>query len=90
MLSFAAVAYMALARLPEAARRVASPTLLALGRNSFYVFIVHVFLCLALASLPGLAGDGAGPVVNALAQLAVVALLVAMVRRRVLFGLIPR
>ena len=83
IVAFAAVAYLALRRLPATVERAVAPVLLALGRNSFYVFIVHVFVLIALASVPS---SGA----NALVQLAVVALLVLMVRGRVLFGLVPR
>jgi len=83
MVAFAAVAYLALRSLPATVERAVAPVLLALGRNSFYVFIVHVFVLVAVASVPS---SGA----NALVQLAVVALLVLMVRGRVLFRLIPR
>lgn len=90
MLAFAAVAYLLLSRLPSPVGRLVEPALLALGRNSFYVFTVHVFVCLALAGIPALAGGGLGLVGNAVVQLAAVALVVVMVRRRVLFGVIPR
>lgn len=90
MLAFTAAAYLLLARLPSVLRRGTRGLLLPLGQASFYVFIVHVFLCLALASVPPLAGDGIGLVGNTLVQVGVVALLWAMVRGRVLFGVIPR
>jgi hypothetical protein len=90
MVAFAALAYVALVHAPARFRRVAGPPLNALGRHSFYVFIVHVFLCLAVASIPVLAGDGLGLLGNAVVQIGVLALLVVMVRRRFLFHWIPR
>lgn len=68
--------------------RVIGPLLLPLGRNSFYVFIMHVFLCLAVALVPGLTGVGllAGAVVEA----ACLAVLWLMVQRRFLFAVVPR
>ena len=90
MLAFAAAAYLLLRRFTVGITRIAGPVLLPLGRSSFYVFIVHVFLCLAVASIPALAGDGLGPAGNTAAQMATLALLVVMVRRRVLFRWIPR
>ena len=90
MLAFTAVAYLVLRRFTAPITRVAGGVLLPLGRSSFYVFIVHVFLCLALASIPALAGDGPGLVANTGVVLATLGLLVAMVRRRVLFRWIPR
>ena len=83
MVAFTGAAYLLFRRF-ERGRRV----LLPLGRASFYVFIVHVFVCLAVAT--ALPGDGLGPAGNALVQLGCLALIVAMVRRRVLFRWIPR
>ena len=84
-------AYVALLRLGDRARRLLGRVLLPLGHNSFYVFIVHVFLCLALASVPVLNdADGLGFAGNAAVQIACVALMVELVRRRVLFRWIPR
>jgi hypothetical protein len=89
MTSIALGAYLVLRH--RTAERVLGPVLLPLGRNSFYVFIVHVFLCLALASIPALAdADSLGFAGNVALQLACVALVWAMVRRRVLFRWIPR
>ena len=90
MVAFTAAAYALLHRFAAPAERFAGPVLLPLGRNSFYVFIVHVFLSLALASIPALAGDGLGAVGNAAVQVVAVLALVALVRRRVLFRWIPR
>jgi hypothetical protein len=90
MAAFTAAAYLVFRRFAPAARRVAGPLLLPLGRASFYVFIVHVFVCLAVASVPALAGDGLGLAGNTAVQLACLALLWAMVRRQVLFRWIPR
>jgi hypothetical protein len=61
-----------------------------LGRSSFYIFIVHVFVCLAVASVPATSGAGLGLAGNAAVQLGCVLVLWAMVRRRVLFRWIPR
>ena len=84
MTSFTAVLYMALRAAPAAVERLLVP----LGRNSFYVFIVQVFVCLALASIPGL---GAAPALLAAAvQVGAIALLWAMASRGVLFRYIPR
>ena len=90
MLAFTAAAYIAFRRFEPLVTRTAGRLLLPLGRNSFYVFIVHVFLCLAVASLPLLTNGGFGPAGNTLAQLACLALVWLMVRRRVLFRWIPR
>ena len=90
MLSFTAAAYLAFRRFEPLARRTAGRLLLPLGRNSFYVFITHVFLCLAVASLPLLEDGGFGRAGNTVAQIGCLALLWLMVRRRFLFGWIPR
>ena len=74
---------------PQASRRLGW-FLLPLGRNSFYVFIMHVFICLTVALIPGLAGTGIGVVGNAAVEVACLALLWAMVRRRFLFAVVPR
>jgi hypothetical protein len=84
MAGFAGALYVVLRGAPAALGRLLGP----LGRNSFYVFIVQVFVCLALASVPGLAGAGLAAAIAA--QLGAVALLWAMVARRVWFRWIPR
>lgn len=84
MASFAATLYLILRAAPKAAEKA----LLPLGQNSFYIFIVQVFVCLVLASVPLLA---APPVaVAAAAQVAALALLWTMASRGVLFRWIPR
>ncbi|MDO9379226.1 MAG: OpgC domain-containing protein [Nocardioidaceae bacterium] len=59
-----------------------------LGQNSLYVFTVHVFFVLAVANVPGLVrtSDWQGTVVHT----AVIAAIWVMVRRKVLFSVIPR
>ncbi len=88
MVAFAAAAYLGLRPLARFADRAPLTWLGSLGRASFYVFIVHVFVCLALAT--ALPGDGLGLAGNTVVQLAALALIVAMVRREVLFCWIPR
>jgi hypothetical protein len=90
MVSIAAAVYMGLRRFGRSAERLLGPLLLPLGRNSFYVFIMHVFVCLAVASMPTFAGEGTGLLGNTLVQLVCLALLWAMVRRRFLFRVVPR
>lgn len=90
MTSVVGALYLALRRVEPLAERVLGPALLPLGRNSFYVFIVHVFLSLAVASVPMLAGDGVGPAGNALLQIVFLAGLWLMARRGVFFRWIPR
>ena len=84
MTAFTATLYLVLRGAPAAVERLLVP----LGRNSFYIFIVQVFVCLALASVPGL---GAAPALLAAAvQVGAIALLWAMASRGVLFRWIPR
>ena len=91
MCSMAGALYLLLQRHAETAARVLGPILLPLGRKSFYVFIMHVFLCLALATALAAAGsDGLGLFGNALLQAGCIALLCLMVRRRFLFRYVPR
>jgi hypothetical protein len=90
MVAFTAAAYVVLRRFTAPVARVAGQALVPLGRSSFYVFIVNVPLCLAVASVPALAGAGPGLAANTAVQLGVLALLVVMVRRQVLFRWIPR
>jgi len=80
--------YMVLNRHQQVASRLLGWLLLPLGRNSFYVFIMHVFICLATAI--ALAGEGMGLIGNAVIQLACIGLLLVMVRRRFLFSVVPR
>ncbi|HWH44439.1 MAG TPA: OpgC domain-containing protein [Thermoleophilaceae bacterium] len=90
MASVAGALYVAMRWRAASAERLLGPVLLPLGRNSFYVFIVHVFVCLAVASVPVLAGGGVGPLGNALVQAACVTAIWAMASRGVLFRWIPR
>jgi hypothetical protein len=90
IVSLAAGTYLMLRRFEPLAQRLVGWLLLPLGRNSFYVFIMHVFLCVAVASVPVLADGGLGPVGNAAIQLGCLGLLCAMVRRRFLFRWVPR
>ena len=85
MAAFSAAAYALLRRPAAGALR---PVLAPLGCNSFYVFIMHVFICLALASAVPAAGLGAAW--NVVLQVACLALLWTMVRWRVLFRWVPR
>ena len=59
-----------------------------LGENSLYVFIVHVFFVIAVASIPGL--DRASFWQGTLIHTVVIAIIWVMVRRRFLFSVIPR
>ncbi|CAA9528428.1 MAG: hypothetical protein AVDCRST_MAG30-3568 [uncultured Solirubrobacteraceae bacterium] len=85
-----AAVYIGFRRFERPIARTAGRVLLPLGRNSFYVFIVHVFLCLAVASVPPLAGENAGDATAIAVQVACVAALWLMVRHRILFRWIPR
>jgi hypothetical protein len=90
MMSITAALYLALRRHVAGAERTIGRVLLPLGRNSFYVFIVHVFMCLAVASAIAASRAALGEAGNALLQIAAVLLLWHMVRRRCLFRWIPR
>lgn len=90
MVSIAGAIYLALRRRAAVAERVLGPLLLPLGRNSFYIFIMHVFVCLAVGSIPLLAAGGLGPIGNTFVQLACLALLWIMAKRRFLFRVVPR
>jgi hypothetical protein len=90
MLAFAGAAYLGLRRCAPLAERTAGRLLLPLGRSSFYVFITHVFLCLAAASLLALGGGPLGRTPATVAHVGCLALLWLMVTRRVLFRWIPR
>jgi hypothetical protein len=90
MMTMTAGLYVVFRRYRATLGRALGPLLLPLGQNSFYVFIVHVFLCLAIASVPLLGGEGLGLIGNSIVELAGLALLWAMVRQRFLFRWIPR
>ena len=59
-----------------------------LGENSLYVFIVHVFFVIAVASIPHL--DRGSFWIGTAVHTVVVLLIWAMVKRKVLFSVIPR
>jgi hypothetical protein len=88
MVAFTAAAYLVLRRFGAVAERTAGRVLLPLGRAAFYVFVVHVFVCLALATL--LPGAGPGPAASTAVQLGALAAIVLLVRHEVLFRWIPR
>jgi hypothetical protein len=83
MTALTAVAYLALRRAEWLGK-----ALIPFGRNSFYVFIMHVFVCLAVAVL--FPRQGFGMAANTVVQLGCLALLWLMVRRRFLFRWVPR
>ena len=88
MVAFAAFACLVLRRWSALVERVAGRVLLPLGRCSFYVFLLHVPLCLAVATV--LPGDGLGLAGNTVLQLGCVVALSELARRRVLFRWVPR
>lgn len=90
MVSFTAAAYLMFRGMGSRGERSIGRLLIPLGRNSFYVFLVQVFICLGVASVPALAEDGIGKVSNTAAQVAALALIWLMVQRRFLFRWIPR
>ena len=59
-----------------------------MGENSLYVFVVHVFFVIAVGSIPGL--DRGDFWIGTAVHTVVVLLIWAMVKRRVLFSVIPR
>lgn len=89
MVAIVTAMYLVLQRYQQAAELLAS-SLRPLGANSFYVYIMQVFVCLAVASVPALAGSGLGPAGNTLVQIGCLIALWVMVRRRVLFQVVPR
>jgi hypothetical protein len=90
--ALAAGAYLVLHRHATALEPRLGWVLLPLGRNSFYVFIVHVPICLGLASVLGLTGDGAGlgMTANTVVLLGCIGTLLLLIRHEVLFRIIPR
>ena len=73
--------------LAAGARRVRRP-LIPLGQASLYVFVMHAFVVIAVANIPGLDRTSAwqGAVLHTLA----IAVLWVLVRRRFLFAAVPR
>ena len=67
---------------------IAGGFLVPLGQSTLYVFVMHVFFALAVASIPVLTrGD---LLLDTLANVVVLALLWVMVRTRFLFAVVPR
>jgi hypothetical protein len=62
--------------------------LISLGQNSLYIYIVHVPLTIIWFLIPGLVN--ANPIVATLAQGVAIALLWFLVKKEVLFNIIPR
>jgi hypothetical protein len=92
-LSVAIMAYTCATYLWVPMRRVMGWLMLPLGQAALYCYIVHFFLIVlvynlapTLASLPAALPE---EVLNPLLQVSVVLLLWALVRRRVLFGIVP-
>jgi hypothetical protein len=90
MMTVAAAAYLGFRRFEPLAERTVGRVLLPLGRTSFYLFIMHVFVCLAVASVPFLAAERVGWAGAAAVQAGCLALLWLMVTRRFLFRWVPR
>jgi hypothetical protein len=90
MMTIAAAVYLGFRRFEPLAERTVGRLLLPLGRNSFYLFIMHVFVCFAVASVPFLAAERVGWAGAAAVQAACLALLWLMVTRRFLFRWVPR
>ena len=78
MVAFAGAAYLVLRRFERPIARVAGPFLLPLGRRSFSVFIVHVLVCLAVATL----AIDAGLLVSTAVSTAALVAIWAIVRTR--------
>ena len=74
-------------------RRVVGWLMLPLGQAALYSYIVHFFLILLVYNLAPLLsavpGEAPDELLTSLLQIAVVLLLWTLVRRRVLFGIIP-
>ena len=91
--SVAIVAYTVATYLWVPIRRVLGWLMLPLGQAALYSYIVHFFLILLVYNLaPWLAllpGEYSDEVLTPILQLGVVLLLWGLVRRRVLFGIIP-
>lgn len=88
LLALVAVAYWLVERLRLTERLKLDRTLLPFGQATLYLFAVHVFFVLALVQFPAL--DRYGWPVGTLVHATVLCALLVMVRRRVLFRLIPR
>jgi hypothetical protein len=67
--------------------------MLPLGQAALYSYIVHFFLILLVYNLapllPGVPGELPSVLLTSLLQIGVVLLLWSLVKRRVLFGIVP-
>lgn len=90
MVAVAAALYAALRRHLAAAERLLGHVVLPLGRNSFYVFVMHVPVCAAVAAVAAPGGPGRGPAGNLALPVGAVAVLWLLVRHEVLFRWVPR
>ncbi|HEV7666661.1 MAG TPA: OpgC domain-containing protein, partial [Chloroflexota bacterium] len=92
-LSVAIVAYTAATYLWLPIKRVVGWLMLPLGQAALYSYIVHFFLILLVYNLApliaALPGEPPEALLTTLLQIAVVLLLWVMVRKRILFGIIP-
>ena len=92
-LSVAIVAYTAATYLWVPLRRVTGWLMLPLGQSALYCYIVHFFLIVLVynlaPTLSAIPGDIPEAVTNPILQISVVLLLWALVRKRVLFGIVP-
>jgi hypothetical protein len=92
-MSVAIVAYTSATYLWLPIRRVLGWLMLPLGQAALYSYIVHFFLILLVYNLApllvSLPGEPSPEVLVPVLQIAVVLLLWALVRKRVLFGIIP-
>lgn len=92
MVSIAGSIYAIMRRAEARSERALGWLLLPLGRNSFYVFLVHVPLGVAVATGLAVADapEGLGPFANSLILAGMVGVLVLLVRHEVFFRWIPR
>ncbi|MDQ3484033.1 MAG: OpgC domain-containing protein [Actinomycetota bacterium] len=81
-------AYAALTLFPRLLTGPIAQALLSLGQATLYVFVVHLAFVLAVDNITG--GPVGSRLLGAALHTVVLVSLVVMVRRRVLFGLIPR
>jgi hypothetical protein len=92
-LSVAIVGYTSATYLWLPLRRVVGWLMLPLGQAALYSYIVHFFLILLVYNLAPLVaaipGEAPDELLTSLLQIAVVLLLWTLVRKRVLFGIIP-
>jgi hypothetical protein len=90
--SLAVAAYLTVTLFWRPIERLTGWLLIPLGQASLYAYVVHLFLILAAYNVPPYVGSTqeGWQLHNTLGQLALVLLLWVMVKRKVLFGLIPR